>query len=135
IHRFEHKLSASPGWSIGDVRLEQGKKPGPGMQGQARLVLDPGSLGLASVRNLVLERDGDGKTVRLSGELVRENSSHSSPPVLSMPVILCEERRRPVSRPAIPVLAALPVPGNTQLLLPPLSQGWELKDRRLRMEL
>jgi hypothetical protein len=135
IHRFEHKLSATPGWSICDACLEQGKKPGPGMQGQARMVLDPGSLGLSSVRNLVLERDADGKTARLSGELIRDSDSRRPPPTLSMWLVLREERRRPVARNPIPVLAALPVPGSTQLQLPPLSSGWELKDRRLRMEL
>jgi hypothetical protein len=68
------------------------------------------------------EDPGPGRTVHLTGELVR--SSAKEFPWMMLPVVLKEERRKPASQ-AVPVKAALTVPGTTQLILPSLPEGWE----------
>ena len=54
---------------------------------------------------------------------------------MMLPVVLREERRKPVTRLALPVMAALTLPGSTQLQLPPLPAGWESPRRQLQFEL
>ena len=52
-----------------------------------------------------------------------------------MRVVLTEERRTHVARPAVPVTATLTVPGSALVSLPPLPGDWLDPQRQLRLEL
>jgi PKD repeat protein len=89
-------------------------------------------------KDLRLQIAPDRRSVRLTGVLVRETGKArrgADPAGLMLRVLLTQERRTPVARPAVPVTATLGVPGAALLALPPLPADWKDPQRRLRLEL
>jgi hypothetical protein len=114
-YSFKHELKAAKDWTITDAKASP----------------VPGSTGV--VRNLQVQRDADGKTVHLTGELVRNSSKEL--PMMALQVVLTEERKKPAPQQMIPAMASLTVPGTAWLPLPPLPAGWEAMKRQFKLEL
>jgi PKD repeat protein len=131
---FTRAVPASPGMRIGDVRVLATKGKPLAMKDARSMPLDAAALGMKNVRDLVLEKDADGKSLRLKGKLVRGNKN-AAPPGITLQVVLFEERRKPQSRCAVPVTATLCLPGSSVLPLPPLPPGWEKPTRKFKFEL
>lgn len=110
VHRIDRQIPAQQGYTFKAARLQAGS--------------DQGTRGLGVVVN------PDGRSARLTGELVRGGSSN-----VVMRVLLTMERRTEVSRPGIPVTATLTVPGAAVLNLPPLPADWTDARRQVRLEM
>jgi PKD repeat protein len=132
-YSFKEELKAPRGSTISDVQVPRPQGPALSLQGRAAMALDAANVQGGSVRNLQLQRDPDGLAVRLTGEMVRNSSKEM--PMMMLPVVLKEERRKPAPVQPIPIKVVLPVPGTTQLDLPSLPQGWEAAKRQLQFEL
>ena len=115
---IDRKIPAKMGFDIADARLE----PVAGSGG----------------KDLKLKVLGDRKSVQLTGSLMPDDKVEKSAkgaPTLMLKVVLKEEKRTAVNRPAVPVTTTLAGPGSTLLGLPPLPAGWEDVRRQLRLEL
>jgi hypothetical protein len=118
-------------YEIIDVRLRSAD--GPGLQGKTEMPIDATSVGSSGARNLRLQLAPDHRSVRLTGELVKD--SRGGLPSVFLPVVLVQERRTRATRPPVPVTATLNVPGSAVLGLPPLPPNWVEPQRQLRFEL
>jgi PKD repeat protein len=134
VCEFTRSVAASPRMRIADVNVVAPKGKKMSMQDRKTLKLDPEALGLKHVRNLVLEKDADGKGLKLKGELVRAKKNGPLPGV-SLVVELLEEQSKPATQRAVPVTARLALPGAAALPLPPLPAGWEKPNRKYKFEL
>ncbi len=132
VYHFDLVVNPTPGWMVGDVQIVSPRVAGPWMQGQTAMALDPATFNPGPVRNLQIQRDAKGKSVHLSGDLVR--NSEKEWPAMNLPIVLREERRKPVTRLAMPVMAPLTLPGTASLMLPPLPAGWQDAKREVRLE-
>jgi PKD repeat protein len=116
---LDRRLQARQGFAITAARLEP--------------VADP------NVKDLRLEVAADRRSVRLTGQLIRDSSRLSirgaAPVSRVVRVHLTQERRTPITRPTVPVAATLSVPGSALLSLPPLPGDWVEPQRQLRLEL
>jgi hypothetical protein len=118
VHRIDRQIPARHGFAISAARLQQAPDRG--------------------VRNLRVEVASDRRSARLTGELVNETGgvlSKGAAPSLVAQVLLTQERRSPVTRPAVPVSATLAVPGTALLALPSLPGDWVDPQRQVRLEL
>src|SRR5262249_6215891 len=110
-YRFSRQAPASAGYAITDVRVQSPSGQGPRLGGQAEISIDPAVTGATNVRDLRLQLAPDRHSARLSGELFRDAGKRGTAPALTLPVVLVQERRVPVQRPAVPVAATLSIPG------------------------
>ncbi len=113
VHRIDRQIPARQGFTISAARLHDGSERG--------------------VRNLKVTVNPDGRSARLTGELLRAANAKATNAVVL--VVLTQERRTPVARPAVPVSATLSVPGAALINLPPLPADWADAQRQLRLEL
>jgi hypothetical protein len=113
IHRIDRPIPARQGYTITAARLLDGAE--------------------RAARNMRVQVNPDGRSVHLTGELVREASSPGANAVVR--VLLTQERRTQVSRPTVPVTATLTVPGAALVNLPPLPADWADAQRQIRLEL
>jgi PKD repeat protein len=133
-HSFGLTLKPTPGWTVADVQIAQPRTEGPWMQGKASMPVDASAFKIAAVRSLQISRDADGKLVRLAGELVR--NSEKEWPGMVLPVVLREERKKPVKTlNPLEVMAPLTLPGTASLMLPPLPAGWQDAKRQISLKL
>lgn len=90
-------------------------------------------------KDLNLQVSADRSTVRLTGEFIRETAGpfhrNVAPENLVFRVVLAQERRTRVTRPATPVMTTLPAPGSGMIPLPPVPCDWCDTQRQLRLEL
>src|SRR5262249_20276460 len=128
VYPIHHAAPTTAGWSIADV-LASGKSMG----GQAAGELDAKALKAGPVQHRQLQREAAGKSVKLTGELTR--GSKKETPAMILPVVLKEERRKPLPPQTRSLKASLTAPGTTRLLLPPLPANWESPKRQVRLEL
>ena len=135
VHRIDKQLPARPGFEITDVGVKLSGGVGQRLQGRKEMVIDPAAVGARGVRELRLQLASDRRSVRLTGELVREGGKGSALPTLSLPVELVQQRRTPASRAGVPVTATLSVPGSAVLTMPPLPSDWTEPRRQARLEL
>lgn len=112
VHRIDRPIPAQQGFTIKAARLQAGAERG--------------------VRKLAVAVSPDGRSARLTGELVREGNAPGGNAVVR--VVLTQERRTRVSRPAVPVTATLTVPGAALVSLPPLPANWTEAQRQVRLE-
>src|SRR5262245_3722759 len=132
-YHFNATAPARSGYLVADVRVQYPKGAGPGFAGKTALTVDTGALSLPHARNLTLQREADGKAVRLTGDLVR--AGKEVPPGAVIPVVLVEERRRAVNHPSVQVMASLCGTRTAHLMLPPLPRNWVEAKRDVRFEL
>ncbi len=131
VYKVSTRAAARQGYAITDVRLTAGKALS--MQGKTELAIDPTAAGLRGARNLRLQLTPNRGEVKLTGELVRVGKN--APPNLALRMDLIQEKRSPVTRPAVPVTATLAVPGVALLALPPVPGDWAETKRQFRLEL
>ena len=90
-------------------------------------------------KNLQLQLTSDKRSLRLTGELVKETSLSqlkSALPSLLVPISVTQEKRSAASSQPIPVTAAITtLPGIAILPLPPLPSDWVDAKRLIRLEL
>jgi PKD repeat protein len=135
VYRFSlQSMPAPSGFELTDVQVKVTGGKVLQLQGKNELPIEPALLGLRGVRGLQLQRAADRRSVRLTGELVKE-SGQKVAPTLSLPVTLVMEKREPASRAAPPVTATLTVPGSAVLTLPPLPCDWVEPCRKPCVEL
>ncbi len=140
---FERPFMAPPGYTIADVRIPSLVANGP----EARLgtqtvaALDCGALGIRSARNVQLHLSEDRRTVKVTGELVRQpgEGGRLSHAALALPVILTVQQRVPAHQ-VSPMTTTVRLPttsaaGTTTLPMPPVPATWVANQRTLRMEL
>jgi PKD repeat protein len=135
-HSFSHQVPARPGYEIMDVHVRSAN--GPGLAGRNEMIVDPGTVGGRGAQNLRLRRAADGRSVRLTGELVKEAGmgKRGVPlPAVAVPVVLVQERRSRVGRPGTAVTATLTPPASTLLALPPMPGDWTDARRHVHLEL
>jgi PKD repeat protein len=136
VHPINRQAPAKPGHEIADVHLRLTSGQTLRMQGKAELALDAAALGLKGARNLKLQMAPDRRSVRLTGELVRETGGkRATPTSLVLPVVLVQQKKTPAARAAVPVAATLTVPGSTLLTLPPVPADWVNVQRQSKLEL
>jgi PKD domain len=111
VHRIDRQIPAQQGFTILEARLEGSLEHG--------------------ARNLRVAANPDGRSARLTGELVREGNSTNA----VIRVTLKQERRTQVSRPVVQMTATMTVPGAALLNLPPLPADWSEPQRLVRLEL
>ncbi|HEY1859925.1 MAG TPA: PKD domain-containing protein [Gemmataceae bacterium] len=137
VHSFDYQALARPGYEISDVHLGTTSNQGAGMQGKTDMPFDPPQ-GCNGVRNLHLQIAADRRSVHLTGEMAKESSfgQRNAPlPKLLVPVVLTQEKKSVVARPAVPVAAAMTIPGAAMLTLPPVPAEWTDVKRQVRVEL
>ena len=137
VHPFDYQALARPGYEISDVHLGTTSNQGSGIQGKADLSFDPPP-GCNGVRNLRLQIAADRRSVHLTGEMAKESSfgqRNAALPKLLVPVILTQEKKSVVARPAVPVAAAMTIPGAVMLTMPPVPAEWTDVKRQVRVEL
>lgn len=135
--RIDRQVPAKPDCEITDVRVVA-SGGGPRLGGKAELTLDAAALGLRGVRNLKLQLASDRRSLRLTGELVKDSGLMKKgvpPPALALPVVMVQQKRVPASRAAIPMTATLAAPGSVLLSMPPLPADWVEPQRQARVEL
>lgn len=129
---------ARPGYVITDLRLQSAKGgPGPALGDKREMPVDPSLVEGRGARNLKLVLAEDRRSVRLTGQLVKEAraAKRSAPSGVQVPVLLTQEKKSPAHRPATPVTATLTLPGSALLMLPPLPPDWVDAKRQMRLEL
>ena len=134
--KLDLKLPAESGYVITSVRLPSCSEPTLDNKQVEAAIAPPATC--RGARNLQLQLSPDKKSVRLTGELVKESSFgklKSALPSLLVPVTVVQEKRTPVSSPAVPVTAMLGLPGSVTLPLPPLPSDWVDARRLVRLEL
>jgi hypothetical protein len=90
-----------------------------------------------AARNVRVQVGPDRQSVRLTGELIRQTEGVLRKPVhtcLLVKVLLTQERRTPVTRPAVAMTSTVSVPGSVLLALPPLPDRWVDAHRDVRLE-
>jgi PKD repeat protein len=118
VWQFERQLPARPGYEITTAQLQP--------------VADQ------AARNVRVQVAPDRRSVRLTGELIRQTEGLLRRPLhtcLLVKVQLTQERRAPVSRPAVAMTSTVSVPGSVLLALPPLPDGWVDAQRQIHLEL
>ncbi len=133
VYHFDLVVHPTPGWAVADVQIVSAREAGPWMQGRATMPIDPATFKPGPVRNLQITRAADGKSVHLSGDLLRNSAKEW--PSMNLPIVLREEKRKPVTRLALPVMAPLTLPGMASLELPALPAGWQDAKRQIRIQL
>jgi hypothetical protein len=118
-YAFTQEIPAERGWRITAAQLGQH-------------AADP------AVKDARVTVTADGSKAILTGKLIRPSGllrRNALPPVWVPEVILKLERRGATeTRPAVTLTANLPMPGSTSLPLPRLPPGWELKQRKIAVE-
>jgi hypothetical protein len=140
VFRVDLEEKAADGWSFADVRFKTPSGAEATLGPKTELALDSAALGLRDARNLNLQLSADRRSLRLTGELVRDPARGGQPCGLALPVVLVEQRRRAATalKPQ-QVSGPLPLPadgvsGTVTLPLPPLSKGWDRAKRRLELQ-
>jgi PKD repeat protein len=136
-YHFEHDAPARPGYEITDVRLVTANGPGQGLQGKADMAFDPPT-DCRGVSNLHLQLAADHRSVRLTGDMVKEGSigQRNAPlPHLMVPVVLIQQKKSPAARAPVPVASALTAPGSAILSMPPVPAEWVDTKRQTQLEL
>jgi PKD repeat protein len=131
-YHFDLVVNPTPGWAVADVQVVSARDAGPWMQGKATMAIDPATFKTGNVRNLQISRAADGKSVHLSGELLRKNEKEW--PAMNLPIVLREEKRKPVSR-VESVESCVTLPGAATLAMPPLPSGWQDAKRQVHLKL
>jgi PKD repeat protein len=132
---------ADPGWIIRDVRVQGAGGHDVSLGGRTEMGLDTGALGLRHARNLRLKLAEDRRSVRLTGELVRDPAGNDTmPPCLCLPVVLTEEKRAPAQPLVQNVTATLPLPAGgvptaALIPLPRPRADWVDVNRKMHLEL
>ncbi len=138
VYKIETQaLATMGGYTIADVNLRAGDKV-LRLGTNTELVLDAAALGLKGARNLKLTLAADRKSLKLTGELVRDNPT--APPNLVLPVQLIEQREVESAATEVKLTRALGMPGSTfpsadTISLPPLPPGAAPASRQVRVEL
>jgi PKD repeat protein len=136
VYRIDRQVPAQPGFEITDIRIQPKAGAAQRLEGRTEILLDPNALGLRGVRNLSLKLAPDRRSARLTGELVKDTSNKKAPlPTLSLPAVLVQQKKTPVTGPGTPVTATLSVPGVAILTMPPLPADWVETRRQPRLEL
>src|SRR5436305_10296231 len=108
------------------------------MGNNTAIALDGKTLGQPAARNLRLTLSPDRQSLKLTGELVRDNLA--APPALALTLEIIEQREVTVGPTEVQLTRALGVPGASTfpstdtVLLPPLPPGWT-GSRQVRVEL
>lgn len=113
VHRIDRQIPAQQGYSVTAAKLQEGSEK--------------------LARNLKVVVSPDGRSARLTGEMSRESGKPATSLVVR--VLLTQERRTQVSRPAVPVTATMTLPGAALVNLPPLPADWTDAKRFVRLEL
>ena len=139
VYKFQTQAlgSMSGGYTIADLSVRLGDKL-VRLGGNSELALDANALGLKGARNLLLTISPDRKSVKLTGELVRDNPA--APPTLVLPVQITEQSEVEVAPKEVKLTRALGVPGSSfpsadTITLPPLPPGSTASGRKVSVEL
>ncbi len=140
MFKIEREMRASLGnYTIGDVVI-----PLPGnkeirMGSNTAIALDGKVLGQPAAHNLRLTLSPDRNSLKLTGELVRDNPA--SPPAFALPLEIIEQREVAVGPTEVQLTRALGVPGASSfpstdtVSLPLLPPDWTTANRQVRVEL
>lgn len=135
---INRQTPARPGYVITDVRLQSAKGSSTLHLGdRLELAIDPALIAATGAKNLKLQLAEDRRSLRLTGQLVKEGvwGRRGAVPSVQVPVVLSQEKRTTVHRPAVPVSGTLTAPGSAFLALPPAPLDWVDVKRQMRLEL
>jgi PKD repeat protein len=139
VFKFEcHTKASLGGYAIADVRIPLAENREIRFGSKTDVLLDAALLGQKAARALRLTLSPDRQTLKLTGELVRDNLA--SPPVFALPLEILEQREVAAGPTEVQLATALGVPGSTfpsanTVALPPLPSDWTTSDRQVRVEL
>jgi PKD repeat protein len=130
---------STPGCTIGDVVIPVAGNKEIRMGSNTAIALDARALGQPAARNLRLTLAPDRLTLKVTGELVRDNPA--SAPALVLPLEIIEQREVGVGPTEVQLTRALGLPGMSTfpstdaVALPPLPPDWTAANRQVRVEL
>jgi PKD repeat protein len=130
---FDLVINPTPGWTVADVQIVSAREAGPWLQGKATMAIDPATFKAGPVRNVQLTRAADGKSVHLSGDLLR--NSEKEWPSMNLPIVLREEKRKAGQPRTNQMQSCVTLPGSWSLPLPQTQAGWENVKRQVHVKL
>jgi hypothetical protein len=140
VFQIQREVRASlGGYTIGDVLIRLPDNKEIRMGSNTAVTLDGKLLGQPAARNLRLTLSPDRQSLKLTGELVRDNPA--SPPAFALSLEILEQREVAVGPTEVQLTRALGVPGagsfpsTDTVALPPLPPDWTTADRQVRVEL
>jgi PKD repeat protein len=133
----EVKASMSGGYIIADVRIPLPDNKEIRMGTNTDVALDANAMGQKSARNLRLTLSPDRKSLKLTGELVRDNLA--TPPTFNLPVELTEQRDIDANPTEMKLTRLLGLPGSPYpsadtIDLPRLAPGLSAANRQVKVE-
>jgi hypothetical protein len=136
--KVDLKLPVEAGYEFSHVQLASSGEPTLDCKNKCQAVINAPST-CRGAKNLQLQVSPDKRSLRLTGELVKETSLaklKSALPTLLVPVTVTQEKQSPASSSPIPVTASITtLPGLALLPLPPLPSDWVDAKRLIRLEL
>jgi len=141
---FERQVFCESGCVLRDAVITLGGGKEIRLGNKATIPLDPALLGWKQVQNLALSAGPDRRTLKLTGEYVRDTAllraGRAPLPHLTLQVTLQEERETPSGRTVTPMTTTLKLPASGSsssavLALPPLPPSWVKGQRKLLLEL
>src|SRR5262245_2851496 len=138
VYHFEKLAPARQGYEIKEVRLQNGKTPGPKLEDQNELAVAEPFLSGMGMKNVKLTLASDRKSVKLGGDLVRDpllGKKDKTLPNVTVPVVIVQEKRSQAQRQPITITGSFSFPGSIMLKLPELPKDWVDARRQFRREL
>ncbi len=139
VCKIVSQTMAEPGgYTIADVRIPLPDNKEIRMGNNTEIALDGTALGQPAARNLKLTLSQDRQSLKLTGEMVRDNPA--APPRLTFSVEITEQREVAAGPTEVQLAQPLGVPGSAYpsagaVALPALPPDWITSNRSVRVEL